>query len=60
VNLSSEKKSKDLLEYIQYMSIFSCNSIETFDFSSLYTTITHSKQIERISPTALPKKEWPT
>jgi hypothetical protein len=37
------KNSKDLLEYIQYWSHSSCNSISTFDFSTLYTTIPHSK-----------------
>ena len=34
----------DLLEYIQSMSLSSCNSITTFDFSTLYTTIPHSKR----------------
>jgi hypothetical protein len=37
------KNSKDLLEYIQYRSISSCNSIKTFDFSTFYTTIPNSK-----------------
>ena len=37
------KNSKHLLEYIQSRSLFFCNSIITFDFSTLYTTITHSK-----------------
>jgi hypothetical protein len=38
------KNSKDLLEYyIQSRSLSSCNSITTFDFSILYTTIPHSK-----------------
>ena len=37
------KNSKDLLEYTQSMFLSSCNSIETFDFSTLYTTIPHSK-----------------
>ena len=37
------KNSKDLFEYIQSRSLSSCNSINTFDFSTLYTTITHSK-----------------
>jgi hypothetical protein len=37
------KNSKDLLEYIQSMSLSSCNSTKTFDFSTLYTTIPHSK-----------------
>jgi len=36
------KNSKDLLEYIQSKSLSSCNSIKTFDFSILYTTIPHS------------------
>ena len=42
------KNSKDLLEYIQSMSLSSCNSIKTFDFSTLYTTITHSKLKDRL------------
>jgi len=37
------KNSKDLLEYIQYRPLSSCNSIKTFDSSTLYTTIPHSK-----------------
>ena len=37
------KNSTDLLEYIQFRSLSSCNSIKTFDFSTLYTTILHSK-----------------
>jgi hypothetical protein len=37
------KNSKDLLEYIQSRSLSSCNSIKTFDFSTLYTTIPHAK-----------------
>ena len=37
-----QKNSKDLLEYIQSRSLSSCNSIKTFDFSTLYTTIPHS------------------
>ena len=35
------KNSKDLLEYIQSRTLSSCNSIKTFDFSTLYTTIPH-------------------
>jgi hypothetical protein len=34
---------EDLLEYIQSRSLSSCNSIKTFDYSTLYTTISHSK-----------------
>jgi hypothetical protein len=41
------RNSKDLLEYIQYRSLSSCNSIKTFDFSNLYTTIPHSKDTIR-------------
>jgi hypothetical protein len=40
--------SKDLLEYIQSRSLSSCNSIKTFDFSTLYTTIPHSKLKDRL------------
>ena len=39
---------KDLLEYIQYRSPFSCNSFKTFDFSTFYTTIPHSKLKDRL------------
>ena len=42
------KNSEDLLEYIQSMSLSSCNSIKTFDFSILYTTIPHSKLKDRL------------
>ena len=42
------ENSKDLLEYIQSMSLSSYNSIKTFDFSTLYTTIPHSKLKDRI------------
>ena len=37
------KNSKDLLQYIQYRSLSACNSIKTFDFSTLYSTIPDSK-----------------
>ena len=33
------KNSKDMLEYIQVRSLYSCNNIKTFDFSTLHTTI---------------------
>ena len=33
------KNSKDLLEYIQSWSFSSCNSIKTFELSTLYTSI---------------------
>jgi hypothetical protein len=42
------KNSKDLLEYIQSRSLSSCNSIKTFDFATLYTTIPHSKLKEKL------------
>jgi hypothetical protein len=42
------KSSKDMLEYIQARSLSSCNSINTFDFSTLYTTIPHSKLKDRL------------
>ena len=42
------KNSKDLLEYIQFISLSSCNSIKTFDFSTLYTIIPHSKLKDRL------------
>ena len=40
--------SKDLLKYIQPRSFSSCNSIKTFDFPTLYTTIPHSKLKDRL------------
>jgi hypothetical protein len=42
------KNSKDLLEYIQSSSLSSCNSIKRFDFSTLYTTIPHSKLKDKL------------
>ena len=42
------KNSKDLLQYIQSRSLSSCNSIKTFDFSTLYTTIPHSKLKDKL------------
>jgi hypothetical protein len=42
------KNSKDLLEYIQSRLLSSCNSIKTFDFSILYTTIPHSKLKDKL------------
>ena len=41
------KNSKDLLDYIQSRSV-SCNIIKTFDFSTFYTTIPHSKLKDRL------------
>ena len=43
------KNSKDLLEYIQSRSLSSCNSIKIFAFSTLYTTIPHSRLKENQS-----------
>ena len=37
-----------ILKICQSMSISSCNSIKTFDFSTLYTTISHSKLKHRM------------
>ena len=42
------KNSNDLLECIQSRSLSSCNSIKTFDFSTLYTTIPLSKLKDRL------------
>jgi len=52
------KYSKDMLVYIQSWPLYSCNSIKTFYFSTLYTTITHTKlkkKKNRISSTLLHK-----
>ena len=43
------KNSKDLLDHIQSRSLSSCKSIKTFDFSTLYTTIPHSKLKEKLN-----------
>jgi hypothetical protein len=37
------KNAKDLLEYIQYMSLSSSNMNKTVDFSTPHTTLRHSK-----------------
>jgi hypothetical protein len=42
------KTSKDLFEYIQSRSLSSCNSIKQFDFSTLYTSISHFKLKNRL------------
>ena len=42
------KTSKDLLEYLQSRYLSSCNSIKTFDFFTLYTSISHSKLKDRL------------
>ena len=42
------KNSKYLLEDMQSRSLPSCNSIKTFDFSTLYTTIPHSMLKDRL------------
>jgi hypothetical protein len=45
------KNSEDQLEYmqsIQYRSLSSCNSINTFDLSTLYITIPHSKREDKL------------
>ena len=43
------KNSKQLLDSIQTNSITSINSIKTFDFSNLYTTIPHDKLKSRLT-----------
>ena len=42
------KNSKQLLDSIQTNSITSINSIKTFDFPTLYTTIPHDKLKSRL------------
>jgi len=46
--MSVLKNSKDMLEYIQPRSLSACNCIKTFDYSTLYTTIPHSKLKDRL------------
>ena len=41
------KNSKDKLEYLQFRSLSFYNSIKTFDFCTLYTTIPHLKLTDR-------------
>ena len=47
------KNSKDLLEYIQSKTLSYCNSIKTFDFSTLYTSIPHSKLKDKLKELVL-------
>ena len=42
------KNSNYLLEYIQSRFLCSCDSIKTFHFSTLYTTIPHSKLNDKL------------
>jgi hypothetical protein len=42
------KNYKDLLEYKQLRFLSSCNNIKTFYFSTLYTTIPHSRLKDRL------------
>ena len=42
------KNSKDLMDILRSRSISVCNSIKTFDFSTLYATIPHSKLKEKL------------
>ena len=37
------KNSKELLEYLASTELKYCNSLKTFDFSTLYTTLPHDK-----------------
>ena len=37
------KNSKELFESLKAQSLYSVNSIKSFDFSTLYTTIPHDK-----------------
>ena len=54
------KNSNDLLEYIQSRSLSSCNNIKPFNFSTLYTTIPHSKLKDTLRELVQHRKEWPT
>ena len=47
------KTSKDILEYIHMNSFLFCNSIKTFDFSTLYTSIPHSKLKDKLKELVL-------
>ena len=57
------KNSKGLLKYIQSMSLSACNSITTFNLSTFYTTIPHSKlrdTLRELVQLCFIKNEWPT
>ena len=43
------KNSKELLDNLQSHSLNSIHSIKTYDFSTLYTTISHTKLKARLS-----------
>merc|ERR1711860_20912 len=43
------KNSKELIETLSSRSLSICNSIKTFDFSTLYTTIPHAKLQSRLT-----------
>ena len=50
------KNFTDLLKYKQSRSLSSFNGIKTFDFSTLYTTIPHSKLKDRLRRCFIEKK----
>ena len=52
-NNKYDTKKKDLLENIQSNSLTLCNSIKTFDFSTLYTSIPHSKIKDKLKELVL-------
>ena len=57
------KYSKDMLVCIQSWTLYSCNSIKTFYFSTLYTTITHTKlrkKMELVQRYCIRQQELPT
>ena len=43
------KNSKELMEILSSKSVSSCNSIKTFDFSTLYTSIPHEQLKARLA-----------
>ena len=47
------KNSNVLLDYIQSKTLSSCNSINTFVFSTLYTSILHSKLKDKLKELVL-------
>ena len=53
------RKSKDFVEYLQSKTLSSCNSVKTFDFSTLnkYSPFQTKRQIERVGITLFHKKE---
>ena len=51
-----KKNSKELLQNLQSQLLFSVNSIKSFDFSTLYTTVLHGKMKSKLRDIILSRK----